>query len=88
MCAEKDPINCHRSIMIAHALQKTGIEVLNILGNGKIERQSETEQRLLNIYFPNRKQQRLFEEIPAEEVLIEQAYKKQNEKIGYRLENI
>lgn len=41
-----------------------------------------------DIYFPNRKQQRLFEEIPAEEVLIEQAYKKQNEKIGYRLENI
>lgn len=86
MCAEKDPINCHRSIMIAHAMQKNGIEVLHILSDGQLQPQSEINKRLLELYFPDRNQLNLFAQSFDEQELIEQAYKKQNEKIGYRLE--
>lgn len=86
MCAEKDPINCHRSIMIAHAMQKNGIDVFNIMQDRQIQVQSKIDKRLLDIYFPDRNQLNLFAENFDEQELIEQAYKKQNKKIGYRLE--
>ncbi len=86
MCAEKDPINCHRSIMIAHAMQKNGIEVLHIMYDEKLQTQSEIDKGLLELYFPDRNQLNLFAQSSNEQELIEQAYKKQNEKIGYRLE--
>ncbi|MFA7657904.1 MAG: DUF488 domain-containing protein [Candidatus Gastranaerophilaceae bacterium] len=86
MCAEKDPINCHRSIMIAHAMQKNGIEVLHIMSDKQLQSQSEIDKRLLELYFSDRNQLNLFAQSSDEQELIEQAYKKQNEKIGYRLE--
>lgn len=84
MCAEKDPINCHRSIMIGHAMQKNGIEVLHIMHDGQLQHQKEIDKRLLELYFHDRNQLNLFAENSSEQELIEQAYKKQNEKIGYR----
>jgi len=84
MCAEKDPINCHRSIMIAHAMQKNGIEVLHIMHDGQLQSQSKIDKRLLEFYFPERNQLNLFSKSSDEQELIEQAYKRQNEKIGYR----
>ncbi len=86
MCAEKDPINCHRSIMIGHAMQKNGIEVLHIMPDNQLQSQSEIDKRLLELYSPDRNQLNLFAQSSDEQELIEQAYKKQNEKIGYRLE--
>lgn len=86
MCAEKEPINCHRSIMIAHAMQKADIEVLHIMPDNQLQPQSEIDKRLLELYFPDRNQLNLFVENSDKNELIEQAYKKQNEKIGYRLE--
>ena len=41
MCAEKDPINCHRSIMIAHSMQKNGIEVLHIMSDNQLQIQED-----------------------------------------------
>ncbi|MDD3436717.1 MAG: DUF488 domain-containing protein [Candidatus Gastranaerophilales bacterium] len=87
MCAEKDPINCHRSIMIAHAMQKNGIQVLHIMYDGQLQPQNEIDKKLLELYFPDRNQLNLFTQSLDEQELIEQAYKKQNEKIGYRLES-
>lgn len=84
MCAEKDPINCHRSIMIAHAMQRTGIEVLHIMPDKQLQKQNQIGKRLLDLYFSGRNQLNLFEENSNEQELIEQAYKKQNEEIGYR----
>ena len=86
MCAEKDPINCHRSIMIAHAMQKEEIEVLHIMPDKLLQQQSKIDKRLLELYFSARNQLNLFTGNSDEQELIVQAYKKQNEKIGYRLE--
>ncbi|HWK87444.1 MAG TPA: DUF488 domain-containing protein [Xanthobacteraceae bacterium] len=47
MCAERDPLDCHRWLWLTRELTARGIEVRHILANGKIERQAETEERLL-----------------------------------------
>jgi uncharacterized protein (DUF488 family) len=47
MCAERDPLNCHRWLWLTRELIARGIEVRHILATGKIERQPETEERLL-----------------------------------------
>jgi uncharacterized protein (DUF488 family) len=39
MCSEEDPKNCHRSLLVGHALAKKGITVLHIRKNGELEPQ-------------------------------------------------
>ncbi|MBL8642531.1 MAG: DUF488 domain-containing protein [Rhodospirillaceae bacterium] len=47
MCAERDPLDCHRCLLVGRALKERGTCVLNILGDGALEDQSATEARLL-----------------------------------------
>lgn len=47
MCAERDPLDCHRWLWLSRELTGRGVKVAHILGNGKIESQIETENRLL-----------------------------------------
>jgi len=89
MCTEKDPIECHRSILVSRALHNRNFEVLHILSNGEVQSHSKLEDRLLEQYFPNRNQGSIFDLIEGkktEEELLRESYKLQNEKIGYRVE--
>lgn len=47
MCAERDPLDCHRWLWLSRELTVRRITVAHILANGKIESQIETENRLL-----------------------------------------
>ncbi len=47
MCAERDPLDCHRWLWLSRELTARGVGVAHILANGKIESQRETEDRLL-----------------------------------------
>ena len=47
MCAEREPLECHRCILVAPRLQTLGLAVQHILGDGAIESHVETERRLL-----------------------------------------
>lgn len=86
MCSEKDPINCHRAILVSRAFHNAGYQVIHLLPDGKTTTQSELEERLLNIFFPERNQINLFlPNLTTEEYIVE-AYKKQNEIIGYSME--
>ena len=49
MCAEKDPIHCHRALLVCRALRRFEIEIAHILADGKIEPHSDTESRLLRL---------------------------------------
>lgn len=60
MCTEKDPIDCHRAIMVAKAFFDDGIEVYHILPNGELQTHTELEKRLLNMYFPRDNQISIF----------------------------
>lgn len=47
MCAERDPLDCHRWLWLSRELYARGVEVAHILANGEIESQHATEDRLL-----------------------------------------
>ena len=49
MCTERDPLNCHRGILISRILAAHGIQVLHIHGDGRIESHRDAESRLLQI---------------------------------------
>lgn len=90
MCTEKDPMNCHRNILVARQLYKQKYEVKNILENSYIESQEHLEQRLLNLYFPNRNQCTIFDLGCMEtdnSTLIDKAYSLRNKDIGFNINN-
>lgn len=88
MCAEKDPINCHRAILITHNLSKKGFPIKHILVNEQLCEQSEIDMRLLDKFFPNRQQISLFgEDNLTNDEKLDKAYRLQNQEIGFKLED-
>lgn len=47
MCAEKDPITCHRAILVSRFLQERDLNIQHILKNGDLESHQCLENRLL-----------------------------------------
>ena len=83
MCAEKDPITCHRTILISRNL-KEYFDVYHILANGDLEAQQKIENRLINMFSLD---QVALPGINDETSTLDQAYKRQEEVIAYRLED-
>lgn len=78
MCAEKDPIDCHRTILVGRELLRRGNDVAHILGDGRLEPHEEAMDRLLTrlgMAEPNLFLSRV--------ELIEQAYAAQAARIAY-----
>lgn len=48
MCAERDPIDCHRALLVGRALAGVGMAVEHILADGAIEGHTALERRLLD----------------------------------------
>ena len=49
MCAEREPLDCHRCLLVARALAARGLAIGHILHDGAIEPHAATEQRLLQL---------------------------------------
>ena len=49
MCAEEDPLDCHRALMVCAELVERGIRPRHLLGAGWIDSTEELEDRLLEI---------------------------------------
>ncbi|MEW6414569.1 MAG: DUF488 domain-containing protein [Pseudomonadota bacterium] len=49
MCAEKDPIECHRALLVARKLFEAGMSVNHILADGFLETHENMESRLLTV---------------------------------------
>lgn len=83
MCAEKDPIECHRSLLVARKLFQSGIPVNHILANGSLETHEALESRLLALCkLPEGDLFRSREEFIAEAYLI------QGRRVAYRDEKM
>ena len=78
MCAEKDPIMCHRTILICRHLRSEKVEIKHILEDGRLESNNDSEKRLMR--FLKIPQLQLFD---STEELIQRAYDIQSEKIAY-----
>jgi uncharacterized protein (DUF488 family) len=46
LCAEEDPLDCHRGLMIAPALHERDITTLHLRGDGSVEDTEQMERRL------------------------------------------
>ncbi|TVQ46661.1 MAG: DUF488 domain-containing protein [Gloeocapsa sp. DLM2.Bin57] len=84
MCSEKDPINCHRAILICQHLKSYNLEIVHILSNGNLENHQDFESRLLEHtkLVKNSLQLSLFDHFQEE--LLQKAYQNQGEKIAYK----
>lgn len=83
MCAESDPIMCHRTILVCRELRRIcpSLEIAHVLQDGTIERQQTCERRLVDLH---RLQPQLFGDMTSESDVIEKAYDLQAERIAYR----
>ncbi len=50
MCSEKDPISCHRTILICKYLRQLDININHIIDEKTIESQEQLEDRLLDLH--------------------------------------
>jgi uncharacterized protein (DUF488 family) len=47
MCAEKDPLTCHRTVLVAHFAREIFSDTLHILEDGSVETRDHADKRLL-----------------------------------------
>jgi uncharacterized protein (DUF488 family) len=50
MCSEKEPVECHRMLLVGHTLFERGIPITHIHGDGSLEKHDDAIQRLLKIF--------------------------------------
>lgn len=81
MCAEKDPIDCHRTTLVARAFYERGYEVKHILHDGSLESQEELEKRMKERFCPEDQQLHLFIPQPTEDERLKTAYAKCSKEI-------
>jgi uncharacterized protein (DUF488 family) len=83
MCAEKEPLDCHRTILVARKLSESGTSIKHILGNGEIEDHAHAIDRLIDrLRMPGAD---MFRE---HHVVIADAYARQGNEIAYREETV
>jgi uncharacterized protein (DUF488 family) len=49
MCAEKEPLDCHRTLLVSRALESAGASIAHILADGSVEPQEQTMSRLVEL---------------------------------------
>jgi uncharacterized protein (DUF488 family) len=53
MCAERDPLDCHRAILVCPELAVRGVGALHVREDGRLESRAELETRLLAAVAPD-----------------------------------
>lgn len=78
MCAERNPLECHRTILVSRELEKIDIPITHILHDGTLEPNRHAMQRLAT-------ELKLAESdlFRSQDELIEDAYDTQGRKMGY-----
>jgi uncharacterized protein (DUF488 family) len=76
MCAEKDPLTCHRCILVSRHLVARQIDVQHILADGRLESHAEALARLL-------RELQLPELFRARDEMVGEAYRVRGDEIAY-----
>jgi len=80
MCAEKEPLGCHRTILVARHLTTFGIDVVHIHADGCLETHDAAMSRLANML--NLPEHDMFH---SREELLANVYREQGERIAYEV---
>lgn len=83
MCAEADPLDCHRFGMITPALKEAGLEVQHILKNHSLISNQELEHQLIEKFRKRLPKDNLY---TNREEILKIAFNLLNHKIGYEPE--
>lgn len=78
MCAEKEPLECHRTLLVARALDQGGLEVSHILADGRLESHGDAMLRLLDVVGLPRDD--LFR---SQDELVSEALARQEDRVAY-----
>jgi uncharacterized protein (DUF488 family) len=76
MCAEKEPLDCHRTILICRHLRADDLIIKHILADGYLEDQHHAEQRLIDKF-------QIVQDLPFKE-RVQRAYDLQSQKMAYQ----
>lgn len=83
MCAEKEPLECHRTLLVSQALDNQGVKVAHIHADGGLESHADAMDRLLDL-----------RKLPREDLfrtrkeLIVEAIARQEEQVAFVDENL
>jgi uncharacterized protein (DUF488 family) len=78
MCAEKDPITCHRMVLICHALRTAHLEIFHVCADGSLEPNADAERRMIAaVRLP------LSDLFTSVEETVEEAYCLQGQRIAW-----
>lgn len=78
LCAERDPLYCHRTILVSRVLERLGVKVDHIHADGRLESHDEAMKRLLRLVgLPEH------DFFRSAEQLLNEAYRIQEDKIAY-----
>jgi uncharacterized protein (DUF488 family) len=78
VCAEKEPLECHRTLLVARSLHEQGVFVQHILADGRAEAYEASIERLLDLVgLPHADMFRSREELVAE------ALSRQEERVAW-----
>jgi uncharacterized protein (DUF488 family) len=83
MCAEKDPLDCHRTVLVSRELEALGLPVDHILADGSLERHGDVLIRLREkLHLPESDLFRSPQEV------MEDAYRMQAARIAYEADEL
>jgi uncharacterized protein (DUF488 family) len=78
MCAEKEPLDCHRTILVSRHLASSGTEVRHIHGDGRIESHDDAMTRLIRLlHLPED------DMFSSRQDVLSEAYRLQGDRIAY-----
>ncbi len=85
MCAEREPLDCHRCLLVARALAARGLAVGHILHDGTIEPQRTTEERLLALAGAAGAAEDSDLFAPGQDARLAAAYRRRARAVAYRV---
>ncbi len=77
MCSEKDPLDCHRAILVGRTIFNGGDQVVHIHADGSLESHEKLEKRMLRLL-------KMPETGMFMDTMILEAYKKRGQQIAYQ----
>lgn len=80
MCAEREPLDCHRTVLVARRLAARGWPIRHILADGQLEDHADTERRLIDQMGVDP----LFDAALSQAELVQRAYFERGREIAYR----
>lgn len=77
MCAEKEPLDCHRTILVGRALAQRDTELAHIHADGRVEPHAALEERLLHLA------KEKVDLLSSRDAALAQAYDRQAKRMAY-----